>query len=109
MAGSAGGNEPDADIYRNAILTIPKTPPGWKRQNIVITVQSDGLRLNYTIVDIDQEYLVENHCIMIKSPNGYDHIVKSFEDSRTKQFIEYVFCNNAMNIQEFLYVLPIYS
>ena len=51
VAGSAGGNEPDADIYRNAILVIPKTPPGWKRQNIAITVQSDGLRLNYTIVD----------------------------------------------------------
>lgn len=72
---------------------------------------------NYCIVDIDKEYLIENHLIIIeykdksdvdKLLKEYDKIKKSFENEKTKQFIELYCCNSAMNCTELHTVLPIY-
>lgn len=72
---------------------------------------------SYCIVDIDEEYLIENHLIIIeykdksdvdKLLKEYDKIKKSFENEKTKQFIELYCCNSAMNCTELHTVLPIY-
>ena len=72
---------------------------------------------NYCIVDIDEEYLIENHLIIIeyrdksdvdKLLKEYDKIKKSFENEKTKHFIELYCCNSAMNCTELHTVLPIY-
>jgi adenine-specific DNA-methyltransferase len=65
---------------------------------------------NYCLIDPDElngEYLVENHCIVCHSKDP-ELIIKSFNDKRTQQFIELVFSNNAINIQELKNVLPIF-
>ena len=72
---------------------------------------------NYCIIDGSKEYLVENHLIIIyhksisnkdKLQNLYEKIIKSFNDERTKEFINIYFGNNAINTNELLYILPIY-
>ena len=80
---------------------------------------------NYCLLDVEFEYLIENHLICIeyrgidKNKNTkklkrsellkkYKAIIKSFEDTRTKQFVECYFGNNAINTSELNYYLPIY-
>jgi hypothetical protein len=74
---------------------------------------------NYCIVNEcdSREYLIENHLIVVKPKvkfsreeliQKYKKIVKSFEDIRTKQFIELYFGNNAINTAELCNMLPIY-
>ena len=72
--------------------------------------------LNYCLIDendflVSQGYLVENHCIVIhsKDPSVFQVILKSFENKKTKEFIDLVFSNNAINLEEFLYILPIFT
>lgn len=70
----------------------------------------------YCLIDIQEEYLIENHLIMIKYNDEitkedliekYNKIIKSFENPKTKEFIKIFFGNNAINIKELLYLLPI--
>jgi hypothetical protein len=65
--------------------------------------------LNYCLVE-NKNFLVENHCIVIHSENKeiFQTIINSFENKKTKEFIDIVFSNNAINIEEFLCVLPIF-
>ncbi len=72
---------------------------------------------NYFIVNIDKEYLIENHLIYIyhKTENNkeflnnyFKKIIKSFQDERTKKFISKYFGNNAINTNELKHILPIY-
>ena len=70
-------------------------------------------KLQYCFIDINNEYLVENHLICIKYKQDYkkeiyDKIMKSFENPKTKQFIELYAGNNALNTTEIKYILPIY-
>jgi tRNA1(Val) A37 N6-methylase TrmN6 len=69
------------------------------------------------IIDLQTEYLIENHLICIESIESipreelmekYQTIMKSFRDKRTLEFIEMYFGNNAINTQELNYILPIY-
>lgn len=71
----------------------------------------------YLLIDIDQQYLVENHLICIvnkdKIPREelmvkYQKIIDSFEDTRTKDFIGMYFENNSINTTELQHILPIY-
>jgi adenine-specific DNA-methyltransferase len=66
---------------------------------------------NYTLVNLEREYLVENHLLQLKtnSEELYNLVIKSFENKKTIEFIEIVFSTNAINIQEFMYMLPIYT
>lgn len=74
-------------------------------------------KFNYCLIDIDENYLIENHLICIKYKKEiakeelkklYEIIIKSFEDERTTKFIKIYFGNNAINTTELEYHLPIY-
>ena len=75
-------------------------------------------QFQYCIIDVDYEYLVENHLIVIRSPSAstreqtleiYKKIIRSFQDARTEAFIQLYFGNNAINTTELDCVLPIYE
>jgi len=70
----------------------------------------------YSLININEEYLIENHLIIIKYNKElnknellekYENIIKSFENPKTKEFIKLFFGNNAINIKELIYLLPI--
>ena len=72
---------------------------------------------NYFIVNLDKEYLIENHLIYIYHKNEtnkdvlinyFQKIITSFQNEKTKQFISIYFGNNAINTNELKYLLPIY-
>ena len=73
-------------------------------------------KFNYCLINENFKYKIENHLIRIKYDNIsdkkmlelYDRIVKSFENEKTKKFIELYFSNNAMNATELHTILPIY-
>jgi len=73
---------------------------------------------NYAIIDYKKEYLVENHLLVISSNekypddiliDKYNEIMKSFDNIKTRKFIEIYFGNNAINTYEILNILPIYD
>jgi len=73
-------------------------------------------KFEYSLIDIEEKFLIENHLIMIKYNEEitkkellekYEKIIKSFENPKTKKFIKIFFGNNAINIKELLYLLPI--
>jgi len=66
----------------------------------------------------ENNYLIENHLICIKYTKSitdeklikiYKNIIKSFENEKTKNFIEIYFGNNAINTTELCKFLPIYN
>ena len=67
---------------------------------------------NYILIESVKDYLVENHLIVISHPSNdkeqFIPIINSFKNEKTHEFINLVFSNNAINIQEFLHILPIY-
>lgn len=74
-------------------------------------------KFNYCLIDVDYNYLIENHLIYIKYKSTiddenlrrlYQKIIKSFDDLKTKEFIKIYFGNNAINTTELQYLLPIY-
>ena len=77
-------------------------------------------KFQYAIVNQKQPYLLENHiiCITLKSTQTklskakllaqYQKITKSFDNEKTRQFINMYFSNNAINTTELQHILPIY-
>lgn len=72
---------------------------------------------DYCLIDVDFDYLVENHLICIKYTKTikkkelkvlYDKIIKSFNNKKTQEFIKLYFGNNAINTTELCEILPIY-
>lgn len=77
---------------------------------------NSSYKFEYCLIDIEEEYLIENHLIIIKYNEEiskeelikkYENIIKSFENPKTKKFIKIFFGNNAVNIKELIYLLPI--
>jgi len=75
-------------------------------------------KFNYCLIDIDDNYLIENHLIYIKYKFDisrqelkklYNKIIKSFMNKKTNDFIMIYFGNNAINTTELQYILPIYE
>lgn len=75
---------------------------------------------NYCLINInnDREYLIENHLICIKYIkhidndrliNIYEKIIRSFENEKSKEFINLYFGNNAINTTELSELFPIYD
>ena len=73
---------------------------------------------DYCLIDVDFDYLVENHLICIKYTKTikktelkvlYDKIIKSFNNKKTQEFIKLYFGNNAINTTELCEILPIYD
>ncbi len=74
-------------------------------------------KFNYCLINMDKEYLIENHLICIEYKNKinddnliklYEKIIKSFNSIETQKFISLYFGNNAINTTELQYILPIY-
>ncbi len=72
---------------------------------------------NYCLFDEDFNFLVENHLICIRSKeklekniliDKYRKLISSFENEKTKKFIEIYFGNNAINISELTNIIPFY-
>ena len=75
-------------------------------------------KFNYCLINLDHEYLIENHLICIRDDksrskdellNLYKKIIKSLEDSRTKDFINIYCSNNALNTTELNNIVPIFG
>jgi hypothetical protein len=72
---------------------------------------------NYCLIDMEREYLIENHLMCIR-PNvsmerdelldTYYKIIRSFDHVNTSIFIEIYFGNSAINTYELRFALPIY-
>jgi len=72
-------------------------------------------KMNYSIIDIDRPYLIENHLICLtvgeecENPMElYRLVERSLNDPRTSEFIELYFGNNAINCTELKNCFPIY-
>jgi adenine-specific DNA-methyltransferase len=74
-------------------------------------------KFGYCLIDVDYDYLIENHLICIRSTGDkirdelktiYDKIIRSFENDKTQKFIELYFGNSAINTTEMKYILRIY-
>lgn len=74
---------------------------------------------NYAIIDDDKEYLLENHILYIEYNyknninkeqllDLYKKITNSFDNDKTKKFIDFYFKNNGINTNELQNILPIY-
>ena len=75
--------------------------------------------LNYALLDIDKQYLLENHIISIFYEDGnlskkellkkLNKIIKSFKQKETSKFVDIFSGNNALNTTEIQNMLPIYG
>lgn len=72
---------------------------------------------DYCVIDIEKEYLIENHLICIRYDKDiekedkrklYEKICGSLDDERTKEFIRLYFGNGAVNTTELREIIPIY-
>ena len=73
----------------------------------------------YCLYNEKKEYLIENHVISINYNDDeiqndekmklYEKIIKSFNNKKTKDFIDLYFGNSAINTTELNYILPIYD
>ena len=75
-------------------------------------------KLDYCLINQEENYLIENHLMCIKHTTEkdkkklielYNEIIKSFNNSKTNEFIELYFGNNAINTTELQHILPIFS
>ena len=73
---------------------------------------------NYCLINVDFNYLIENHLICIKYKNDIDDkqliqlymkIISSLNNEKTNIFINNYFGNNAINTKELNFILPIYN
>lgn len=91
------------------------------KRNPVIIVNRGYAAGNYSfeyyLLNIRKQYLLENHIIYIHPQKNIEtnellkllkKIIISFENPKTKKFIELYFGNNNMNTTELEYILPIY-
>ena len=75
-------------------------------------------KLSYCIIDTDKEFLLENHINYIYSPiismdrnkllELYNIVIKSFENKKTKLFIEYFIGNGSLSKSELQNIFPIF-
>ena len=73
----------------------------------------------YCLIKDDKQYLIENHLICIeynetnlsndKLLSIYQMLIQSFKNTKTLQFIQLYFQNNAINTNELRDILPIYE
>jgi len=77
-------------------------------------------KLDYCLINEKEteNYLIENHLMCIKHTTEkdkkklielYNEIIKSFNNSKTNEFIELYFGNNAINTTELQNILPIFT
>ena len=117
-SGDIKDNKLDIQAYRDSLKKNYINKTGFKDKILLVNrgYGTGKYNLNYCIIDPEKDkllkngYLVENHCIVIHNETSslLDKITRSFENPKTKEFIDIIFSNNAINIEEFLYILPIF-
>jgi len=76
-------------------------------------------KFKYCLINDNLKYLIENHLICVNYSESkisnknlielYKKIIKSFENIKTKKFIDLYFGNNAINSTELNEIMPIYD
>jgi hypothetical protein len=117
-----------SDIKENKLVLTKYKNPQKKNyirqdgsQDIILVINRGyGMgkyEFNYCLIDVNYDYLIENHLISIRSTGEntreqqkvtYNKIIASFENEKTQKFIKLYFGNNAINATELKYILPIY-
>lgn len=86
-------------------------------QPIIVVNRGYGVgkyKFEYCFINTNEPYVIENHLMIIQPDNqknytpNFDHIIKSFNDPRTSQFISLYFGNASINSEELLTIVPIY-
>jgi adenine-specific DNA-methyltransferase len=89
-------------------------------QNSIVLVVNRGngnsaYKLTYSLVNLgDRKYLVENHLNVIvytgvgDASEKYSQIIRSFQDTRTSEFIKIFLGNNGLSKSELESIFPIY-
>jgi tRNA1(Val) A37 N6-methylase TrmN6 len=108
-------------IYANQEKKNFIDKPGISRPMIVVNrgYGVGNYHFQYCLLDeMEKDYLIENHLICIESVKSLTHlemieeykkIISSLNDTRTKEFIDVYFGNNAINATELINILPIYQ
>lgn len=120
-----------SDIKNNEL--IKKTYSNVDKKNYINKVGTNEVMLvvnrgygvgtynfDYCLINVEFDYLIENHLICIKYQNKdnniskeeclnlYQNIIDSLNNPKTVEFIKNYFGNNAINTTELNYILPIY-
>lgn len=113
-------NKPNKSGIKHNYIDIENTTIKTYDKPTLITSRGYGVgtySFDYCIVDLGENYVLENHIISIKPKNdmnkeqiltAYERIITSFNDERTKKIVSLYFGNSAINATELQYILPIY-
>jgi len=117
-------NELTMKKYKNSEVTKKRNYIKKKGINDVILLINRGYgkgtyKFNYCLLENETNYLIENHLICIRCIDTklkkediillLKKIIKSFENTKTQEFIKLYFGNSAINISELNHILPIYG
>ena len=121
----------NSNITKNNELNIMEFSNKDKKQYINLTGSIEPIivvnrgngnskyKLNYTIIELNQPYLVENHLNIIYPTNKtlyssiellnlYNKIIISFQNPKTLLFIKDFLGNNSLSKTELLTIFPIF-
>jgi hypothetical protein len=102
------------DFGKESVLSKQYINKDGKYTNCLLVNRGYGTgkyTFKYAFYSDKRKILVENHVNVITHPDKkvLGQIKKSFDDIRTKEFIENYFYNNGVSKSELLNVLPIYK
>ena len=117
------GDIKDKKLIKKAYKNVEKKnyiKKGGNNELMIVMNRGYGVgryNFDYCLIDIEKDYLIENHLICIryekemekdKKRELYGKICDSFEDERTKEFMRLYFGNGAVNTTELREIIPIY-
>ena len=117
------GDIKDKKLIKKAYKNVEKKnyiKKGGNNELMIVMNRGYGVgryNFDYCMIDIEKDYLIENHLICIryekdiekdKKKELYGKICDSFEDERTKEFMRLYFGNGAVNTTELKDIIPIY-
>ncbi len=118
------GDIKDKKLIKKAYKNVEKKnyiKKGGNNELMIVLNRGYGVgryNFDYCLIDIEKNYLIENHLICIryekdiekeKKRELYLKICNSFDDERTKEFIRLYFGNGAVNTTELREIIPIYT
>jgi len=118
-SGDIKDNKLSIQTYKNEEKKNYIDQKGTNELMLVINRGYGNAKYNFTycLLDMENEYLVENHLICIKSVKNiekkalrrkYNKIIKSLKNEKTKKFIDLYCGNNALNTRELNEMIPIF-
>ena len=118
-SGDIKDNKLSIQSYKNKEKKNYIVQKGTNELMLVINRGYGNAKYNFTycLLDMENEYLVENHLICIKSVKNiekkalrrkYNKIIKSLKNEKTKKFIDLYCGNNALNTRELNEMIPIF-